>query len=238
MIELFFATSVNVYKIGIALEEMALPHTYSLIDLSKGEHLDPANIANAPTAKVPVIRDNAPADGGQPIIVFESGAILQYLADKSGRFLPSDFRRRLEVMQWLSWQIGGLGPISGQAWHFHAFAPLIAPDFDNSYARDRYFKMMSEFWRVLDKRLSDRQFIAGDYSIADMACYPWIIYFEPVEGMAAYPNIARWCGEVAARPAVRRFYDKVVTLKTGYAFNEKKMTLYDWPGIVKNVITV
>lgn len=237
MIELFFATSVNVYKIMIAMEEMDLPYTLTPIDISKGEQSDPANIAGAITRKLPVIRDDAPVGGGAPLVVFESGAILEYLAEKGGAFLPADPRARLETRQWLFWQTSNLGPVTGQAWHFKAFAPLIAPDFDNSYSYTRYFKMMAALWRVMDERLADRDYLAGDYSIADMACFPWIIYLDPLDGMAAYPNIQRWRDLVAARPAVRRTYEKAVQVKTGYAFNEKSMSLYPWEDIKKNMIT-
>lgn len=226
MIELFFATSVNVYKVAIALEEMALPYEIRLVDISKGEQHDPANLAGAPTGKVPVIRDDDPADGGEPQVVFESGAILQYLADKSGMLLPADPRRRLAAIQWLYWQVGGLGPVSGQAWHFHAFAERIAPDFDNSYARGRYFGMMAALWRTLDRQLADCGYLAGEYSIADIACFPWISYFAPPEGMAAFPHIARWREAIAERPGVRRAYARARTLDTGYAFNEKGMSLF------------
>ena len=238
MIELFFATSVNVYKIMIALEEMDISYNINLIDISTGEQHDPAKMAGSPTGKLPVIRDNAPSDGGQPQVVFESGAILQYLAGKTGRFLPAESRRQLEVLQWLFWQVGNLGPVSGQAWHFHAFAGRIAPDFDNTYSRSRYFNMMSALWRVMDKRLSEQAFLAGEYSIADMACYPWIIYFEAQEGLSAYPHIQHWRDEIAARPAVLRTYKRIAALKTGYEFNaEKSVALYPWEGIVKNMIT-
>ena len=238
MIQLFFATSVNVYKIGIALEEMALPWEAHLIDISKGEHLDPANIAGAPTLKLPVIRDTAPADGGEPLVIFESGAILEYLATRTGRFLSTEARARGEVLQWLFWQIGNLGPTTGQAWHFHAFASRIAPEIDNRYSHDRYFKMMAALWRVMDRRLSERPFLAGDYSIADIACYPWIIYLDPLEGMDAFPNIRRWRDTIAARPAVQRLYARIPEIMRGYEVNERSMVMYPWEGIMENVITV
>lgn len=239
MIELFFATSVNVYKVMIALEEMELDYRTVLIDLSKGEQLIPDNIAGSPTRKLPVIRDLAPDDGGPPQVVFESGAILQYLAEKSGKFLPTSARGRMEAMQWLFWQVGGLGPISGQAFHFHAFAPRVAPNFDNSYSYSRYHNMMSLFWRVMDDRLGEAAYLAGEYSIADMACYPWVIYYSAQEGMAAYPNIARWCEAIAARPGVKRSYRRASEQKTGYEFNqEKQVANYDWDGVRKTMITI
>jgi GST-like protein len=137
MINLYFTTSPNVYKVLIALEEMGLENKLIPVDLSKGEHQSAANLAGANTGKVPVITDDDPPDGGSTITVFESGAILQYLAEKAGKFLPSDLRGRLQTMQWLFWQMGGLGPIGGQAWHFFAFAPKIAPDVDNTYSFNR-----------------------------------------------------------------------------------------------------
>lgn len=239
MIDLFFATSVNVYKVMIALEEMDLDYRILLIDISKGEQLDPTNVAGSPTGKLPVIRDHDPADGGEPQLVFESGAILQYLAEKTGRFLPAAARARMEAIQWLYWQVGGLGPISGQAWHFHAFAPRIAPDFDNSYAFSRYHNMMSKFWRVLDNELAKKPFIAGEYSVADMACYPWVIYYPAQEGMEAYPNIMRWRDKIAVRPAVQRCYRRASEQQTGYEFNkEKQVAYYDWEGVRRTMITV
>jgi GST-like protein len=238
VIELFFATSVNVYKIMIAMEEMGLEYELNQIDISKGDQLDPSKMAGSPTKKVPVIRDNAPADGGAPLVVFESGAILQYLADKSGMLLPNAPRARLEATQWLFWQVANLGPISGQAWHFHAFAQRIAPEIDNRYSRDRYFHMMSALWTVLNTRLSTQDYVAGDYSIADIACFPWIIYFDPPETMSQYPNIERWRDRVAARPAVRRAYTRVAALKTDYVLNDKGMFLYPWEGIMEHMITV
>ena len=237
MIELFFCTSVNVYKVAIAMEEMGLEYEHRLIDISKGEQHDSARLAGSPTGKLPVIRDFDPADGGEPAVVFESGAILLYLAEKTDRLLPSDPRARRLAIQWLFWQVGNLGPLSGQAWHFQAFAPLIAPGFDNSYARNRYYRMMADHWRVLDRQLAVNTYVAGaEYGIADIACYPWIIYFDPPEGMAAFPNIRRWRDLLAARPAVRRAYERARRLNTGYAMNDKDMTLFPWEEIQRNMI--
>lgn len=238
MIDLFFVTSPNVYKISIALEEMALAHRLIPVDLSKGEHHDPARIGGAVTGKVPVIVDHAPADGGAPRTVFESGAILTYLADKSRQFIGSDEATRLEVLQWLYWQVGGIGPIGGQLWHFRVFAPRIAPDFDNSYALQRYERMFGALWQVMDRRLAEQPFLAGDYSIADMACFPWIAYLEPPEGIAAYPNIMRWRDAIAERPAVRAAYGKGAALDTGYERSENGVSLFPWEGLIENVITV
>jgi len=237
MIDLFFATSVNVYKIMIAMEEMDLGYEIRQIDISKGEHLVDENMGGSPTKKVPVIRDNNPADGGPALVIFESGAILQYLAEKTGKFLPMAPRARLEALQWLLWQVGNLGPVSGQAWHFHAFAPILAPGVDNRYSHQRYFHMMSALWQVLDRKLAAREYLADEFSIADIACFPWIIYFDPPETISAYPNIEKWRDRIASRTGVRRAYARVAALKSNYPLNEKGMFLYPWEGIEKHMIT-
>jgi GST-like protein len=237
MIELFYVSSPNVHKICVALEEMAIAYRLTPVDLSKGEHHDRARLAGAASGKLPVIRDDAPADGGAPLTVFESGAILQYLAEKSGAFLSRDLRVRQQEIQWLFWQMGGLGPIGGQVWHFMTFAPQIAPDFDNSYALARYRNMWSALWRTMDQRLAEAAFLGGEaYSIADMACYPWIIYIDPHEGTAAYPNVCRWRDAVAARPAVAAAYRHAFALDTGYARNDAGTTLFPMEGILKHVV--
>jgi GST-like protein len=236
MIELCYVSSPNVHKICIALEEMALPYRMRVVDLSKGEHHKPENVAGSVTGKLPVICDSDPADGGQPITVCESGAILQYLGEKSGRFFPTDCRARLQVLQWLNWQVSGLGPIGGQAFHFTALAPQIAPDFDNSYALSRYRNMWRDLWKTMDRQLGKFDYLAGDYSIADIACYPWIIYLDPVDGIETYPNIRRWRDAIAPRPAVQRAYECAFSLDTGYERNELGTTLYPMEGILKHVV--
>lgn len=238
MIDFYFVPSPNVYKVFIALEEMGVTYQPVSVDLSRGEHHDPAKIGGGVTGKLPVIVDHQPADGGEPVTVVESGAILQYLGEKTGQFLPADFRGRLDVMQWLFWQMGGLGPIGGQLWHFRTFAPIIAPDFDNSYALSRYDHMFGQLWKTMDSRLQDREFLCGGYSVADMACFPWIAYMEPSEGIGAYPNILRWRDAISARPAVRDAYAKAETIDMGYERNEKGIPLFPWEGLLKNVITV
>lgn len=238
MIDLYFATSPNVYKVNIALEEMELDYTLVPVDLSQGAHLDPGKLGGGVTGKVPVIVDHAPDGHGGPVTVFESGAILQYLAEKSRKFIGTTPTERTEVMQWLFWQMGGLGPIGGQLWHFRAFAPVIAPEFDNSYALNRYDRMFARLWRTMDDRLADRAYLAGAYSIADMACYPWIIYLAPSEGWDAYPNIRRWRDALDARPAISAAYARARTLDVGYERNELDTALMPWDGIMQHVITV
>ncbi|MBB4631623.1 glutathione S-transferase N-terminal domain-containing protein [Sphingosinicella soli] len=238
MIDLHFVTSPNVTKVVIALEEMGLEYRLRPTDLSKGEHLDPANVSGAINGKLPVICDDSPEDGGDPITIFESGAILQYLAERSGRFLPAEGRARIETMQWLFWQMGGIGPIGGQLWHFRMFAPRIAPDVDNSYSCRRYDRMFDALWETMDRRLTDRAYLAADYSIADMAAFPWIAYLEPERGIASFPNVQRWRDEIAARPAVRAAYEKAGSVDAGYARAENGATMFPWEGLMENVIVV
>jgi GST-like protein len=196
--ELFYSSSPNVYKVMIALEELDLEYRTVLVDLSKGEHKDSSRLAGAIHGKVPVFRDNAPADGGEPITVMESGAILQYLAEKTGRLLPTAPRSRTSVMQWLFWQMGGLGPIGGQAWHFQAFAPLLEPDTDFRYPRSRYDNMLRALWDVMERRLQDREYLAVDYSIADIPAFHGSVTSRRTIRSA----MARcWPGGTASRPA-------------------------------------
>lgn len=236
MITLYYVASPNVHKICVALEEMGLNYELQPVDLSKNEHRDPAKVGGAKFGRLPIIRDAAPADGGEPVLTFESGAILQYLAEKSGRFLPVEMRARQQVLQWLFWQMGGIGPIGGQVFHFMAFAPQIAPDFDNSYALSRYRNMWKALWEVMERQLAETQFLGGEYSIADMACIPWIMYLPPHDGEDAFPNVVRWREEVRGRPAVKRAFERAFALDTGYERNEIGATLFPIDGIIKNVI--
>lgn len=202
MIDLYYWTTPNGHKITMFLEETGLPYTLRPVNISAGEQFDPAFLAISPNNKIPAIVDHAPADGGAPLAVFESGAILQYLAEKIGRFLPMDLRGRTEVMAWLFWQMGGLGPMLGQNHHFVQYAPEPLP-----YAIDRYVKEAERLYGVLDDRLADREFIAGEYSIADMACYPWIVpYRRQRVDLAKFPNVQRWFEAIRARPATQRAY--------------------------------
>ncbi len=203
MLDLYVSDTPNGLKLRLFLEETALPHRIVRVNLGRGEQHRPAFLAISPNNKIPALVDHAPADGGPPLALFESGALLTYLAEKTGRFLPDDPRGRAEVLQWLYWQVGGLGPMAGQVGHFLVYAPEPVP-----YAIRRYGQELARLYGVLDRRLAGRDFIAGDYSIADMACYPWIV---PHRGhgmdLADYPNLRRWFEAIAARPATRRAYE-------------------------------
>jgi GST-like protein len=202
MIDLYYWTTPNGHKITIFLEETGLPYSIRPIDIGKGQQFDPAFLKISPNNRIPAIVDHAPPDGGAPISLFESGAILQYLAEKTGRFLPADLRGRWDTLQWLYWQMGGLGPMAGQNHHFRHYAPEPVP-----YAVDRYTRETGRLYAVLDRRLVDREFIAGEYTIADMACYPWVLPERQGQDIADFPHLARWRAEIARRPAVQRAYD-------------------------------
>ena len=203
MIELHSWPTPNGLKISIFLEEASLEHQVFPVDIGKGDQFDPAFLAFSPNNRIPAIIDRAPADGGEPIGVFESGAILVYLADKTGQFLPTELRARKQVLEWLFWQIGGLGPMAGQNGHFNVFAPEKVP-----YAIERYVNETRRLYGVLDRQLAGRDYIAGDYSIADMACYPWIVPHENHKmAISDFPNLKAWFDRVAARPAVRKVYE-------------------------------
>jgi GST-like protein len=198
-IELYYWPTPNGWKISIMLEECGLPYTTISVNIGKGDQFKPDFLAIAPNNKMPAIVD-PDGPGGQSISVFESGAILQYLGRKTGRFYPSDERARTEVDQWLFWQMGGLGPMAGQTHHFRIYAPEKIP-----YAIDRYTNETNRLYGVLNKRLADREFIAGDYSIADMASFPWARLWERQgQDIAEFPHLKRWLDANAARPAVQR----------------------------------
>jgi len=201
MIELYYWTTPNGHKITIFLEETGLPYSVKPINITKGEQFDPAFLAISPNNRIPAIVDHEPPDGGTPLAMFESGAILLYLAGKTGRFYPNDLRGRCDVAQWLFWQMGNLGPMAGQAHHFRLYAPEQLP-----YAIDRYTRECGRLYRVLDRRLADREFVAGEYSIADMASYPWIRPERQGQDLNDFPNLARWHAAIKSRPAVERAY--------------------------------
>ncbi|OAI26144.1 thiol:disulfide oxidoreductase [Methylosinus sp. R-45379] len=222
MIDLHFWPTPNGHKITIFLEEAGLAYKIIPVDISKGEQFSPAFLAISPNNRMPAIVDHAPADGGAAVSLFESGAILVYLAEKTGRFLPSDLRGRARVLEWLFWQVGGLGPMAGQNHHFRNYAPEKIP-----YAIDRYVNETNRLYGVLDKRLAGRDYIADDYSIADMAAYPWIVPYERQgQSLDDFPNVRRWFEAMRARPAVERAYAKGEALsrpRDGFTEEERKI---------------
>ncbi|GAB3545016.1 glutathione S-transferase N-terminal domain-containing protein [Noviherbaspirillum agri] len=202
MIDLYYCATPNGHKMTMFFEETGLPYRKIPVDIGKGEQFAPEFLAISPNNKIPALVDHAPQDGGAPVTLFESGAMLLYLAEKSGKLLPADLRGRAEVLKWLFWQVGGLGPMAGQVGHFNVFAPEKVP-----YAIDRYTKEVSRLYGVLDKQLADREFIAGEYSIADIACYPWIVPHKPHgQDIDNFPHVRRWFETIAARPATMRAY--------------------------------
>ncbi|MGA1798646.1 glutathione binding-like protein [Sphingomonas sp. 4RDLI-65] len=204
MIDLHYWPTPNGHKITLFLEEAGLDYTIKPVNIGKGEQFASDFLAIAPNNRMPAIVDHAPSDGGAPVTVFESGAILLYLAEKTGRFGDGDLRGRTIVNQWLMWQMGGLGPMLGQNHHFNRYAPEKIP-----YAIDRYVKETNRLYGVLDRRLEGRDFIAGDYSIADMAAYPWIVPYEAQgQRLEDFPNVKRWFEAIAARPATVAAYEK------------------------------
>ena len=204
MIELHYWPTPNGHKITIFLEETGLPYKIVPVNIGKGDQFKSDFLKIAPNNRMPAIVDLAPKDGGAPISIFESGAILEYLGDKTGQFFPSDLRGRAEVRQWLFWQMGGLGPMAGQNHHFAHYAPEKLP-----YAIDRYVNETNRLYGVLNKRLADRKFVAGEYSIADMAAYPWIVpYKNQGQDLDKFPHLKRWFEAIQSRPATQRAYDK------------------------------
>lgn len=202
MIELHYWTTPNGHKISIFLEEAGLPYKIVPVNIRAGDQFKPEFLRISPNNRIPAIVDPEPAGGGEPISVFESGAILVYLAEKTGKFLPSDLRERFGILQWLFWQMGGLGPMAGQNHHFSQYAPEKIP-----YAIERYQKETNRLYGVLDRRLSGRDFIGPEYSIADMAAYPWVVPYERQgQKLEDFPNLKRWFERIRERPAVQRAY--------------------------------
>ncbi|MBX8491619.1 glutathione S-transferase N-terminal domain-containing protein [Pseudomonas cichorii] len=203
MIDLHYWTTPNGHKITLFLEETGLPYKIFPVNIGKDEQFQPDFLKIAPNNRIPAIVDHEPTDGGEPLSLFESGAILLYLADKTGQFIPQDFRGRQETLQWLFWQMGGLGPMAGQNHHFNRFAKEKIP-----YAIKRYVDETARLYGVLNKRLADRDFVAGnEYSIADMAIYPWIVpHTFQQQNLDDFPNLARWFKTIAGREATQRAY--------------------------------
>jgi GST-like protein len=203
MIDLYYWPTPNGHKIVLFLEETGVPYRILPVNISKGEQFAPAFLAISPNNRMPAIIDQAPSDGGEPLSLFESGAILLYLAEKFGRLLPADLRGRKTVLEWLFWQVGGLGPMAGQNHHFSQYAPEKLP-----YAILRYQNETNRLYGVLNKQLAGRDYIAGDYSIADLACYPWIVpYRNQGQKLEDFPHLAAWFARIARRPATIRSYE-------------------------------
>lgn len=217
MIDLYYWTTPNGHKITIFLEEAGTPYKIHPVNIGKGDQFKPEYLKLNPNNRIPAIIDQVPLDNGQPIPVFESGAILLYLAEKTGKFLSKDIRRRQETLEWLFWQMAGLGPMLGQNHHFSGYAPEKIP-----YAIDRYVKETTRLYGVLNKQLSDRPFVAGDYSIADMAMYPWIVPHEKQgQNLNDFPNLKKWFETIGQRPAVVRAYEKAKSINSDAPMSEE-----------------
>jgi GST-like protein len=221
MIDLYYWTTPNGHKITIFLEETGIPYKLKRVNISKGEQFEAAFLRISPNNRIPAIVDNAPGDGGSPISIFESGAILQYLAEKTGMLMPTDLRGRCEVIQWVYWQMGNLGPMLGQNHHFLQYAPEKIP-----YAIKRYVKEARRLYGVLDKRLMNRDFIAGEYSIADIASYPWVVPHQK-QGLNLddFPHVKRWFEVIQARPAVRRAYEIAKRVNTAPVVTDESRSI-------------
>jgi GSH-dependent disulfide-bond oxidoreductase len=210
MIDLYYWPTPNGHKVAMFLEETAVPYRLVPVNIGKGEQFKPGFLAISPNNRMPAIVDRAPLDGGPPLSVFESGAILLYLAQKLEQFLPEDIRGRTQVTEWLFWQVAGLGPTAGQNHHFARYAPEKIP-----YAIERYVKETCRLYGVLNNRLSEREFIAGAYSIADMACYPWVVPHDAQgQNLADFPHLKRWFETIKQRPATIRAYELAPTFSS------------------------
>lgn len=203
MIDLHYWPTPNGWKISIALEELELPYRVVPVNIGRGEQFQPDFLAISPNNRMPAIVDHDPPGGGDPIPVFESGAILLYLAEKTGQLIPGDLRGRKTVLEWLMWQMAGLGPMLGQAHHFRGYAPEKI-----SYAIDRYTNEANRLYGVLDGRLAGRSWICDEYSLADIACWPWIVPHERQgQKLEEFPHVRAWFERMKARPAVQRGFD-------------------------------
>ena len=217
MIDLHYWPTPNGWKVSIMLEETGLPYRLVPVNIGRGEQFKPDFLAISPNNRMPAIVDHDPSGGGEPVSVFESGAILVYLAEKTGQFQPTDLRGRYEVLQWVMWQMGGLGPMAGQAHHFRQYAPEKLP-----YAIDRYTKEVNRLYGVMNKRLADRDYLAGAYSIADMAAWPWVVPWKNQgQQLEEFPHLHRWFEAVKARPAVERGFAVGTELRTTAPMDEE-----------------
>ena len=223
MIDVYYWTTPNGPKLTMFLEETGLPYALKPVNISRGEQFDPEFLAIAPNNRIPAIVDHAPGIEGGPVALFESGAILLYLADKSGRLIPPDARARWQCIQWLFWQMAGLGPMAGQNHHFNAYAIDPIP-----YAIDRYVNETGRLYAVLDRQLRRREFIVDTYSIADIACYPWIQPERQKQDIDDFPDLKRWRESIAARPATQRAYAiaKTINVKPAISDEESRKILF------------
>jgi len=203
MIDLYYAPTPNGHKVSLFLEESGLQYRLHRIDISAGEQFKPEFLAISPNNKIPAIVDSQPVDGGTPVSIFESGAILQYLAEKTGKFLSKELRERTVTLEWLTWQVAGFGPMLGQNHHFNHYAPQPVP-----YAIERYLQETQRLYGVLNRQLEKNAYIAGEnYSIADMATYPWVAAHERQRiDLAGYPAVRNWFERVKSRPATQKAY--------------------------------
>ena len=205
MIDLYYWPTPNGWKVSIMLEECGLDYNLKLVNIGRGDQFEPEFLKISPNNRMPAIVDHE-ADGG-PLSIFESGAILTYLAEKTGRFMPADQRGRCEVAQWLYWQVGNLGPMMGQVSHFVNYAPDLT-DKDITYAKERYWNEGRRLFGVMNRRLADRDYLAGEYSIADMAAWPWVLpYGRFGYAIEEFPHLERWFEAIRARPAVERGFE-------------------------------
>ena len=222
-IDLYFWPTPNGKKLSIYLEEAGLPYRVVPVNIGRGEQFQPSFLAVSPNNRIPAIVDHDPLDGGAPISVFESGAILLYLAEKTGHLWPTDARTRTRVTQWLMWQMSGLGPMMGQASHFRVYAKG-----KSEYGEERYGHEVERLFRVLDGRLAEAPFVGGDYSIADIACYPWVVAGDRLGlDLGHYANVARWREAVGARPAVQRGMEVGKELAAPVLDDEARRVLFE-----------
>jgi GST-like protein len=209
VIDLYYWPTPNGWKISIALEELELPYNLVLVNIGRGEQFKPEFLAISPNNRIPAIVDHDPPGGGEPVSVFESGAILVYLAEKTGQLLPRDLHARKEVLEWLNWQVANIGPMLGQTHHFRQYAPEKVP-----YAIERYTDEANRLYGVLDRRLEGREYIVDEYSIADVACWPWIVPHQMQgQDLSQFPNIERWYDTMKGRPAVKKGFELGMELR-------------------------
>ena len=217
MIDLFYWTTPNGHKITIFLEEAGLPYKLHPINIGKGEQFDPEFLKIAPNNRIPAIIDQSPEDQKGPLSLFESGAILWYLGEKTKKFIPADTRGKALVSQWLFWQMAGLGPMAGQNHHFNVYAPEKIP-----YGMERYIKETNRLYGVLNKQLEGRDWVAGEYSIADMAIYPWIVPYERQgQNLNDFPHLKKWFEKMKQRPAVIKAYALAETINSDQPLSDE-----------------